>query len=70
MAVLNFSDWYQADYSVNIGQDYEAELLLDSDSQRFSGLTPEGQTDFRQKAGRLDMNIPPYSGRLFLLRRK
>ena len=70
LAVLNFSDWYQADYSVNIGQDYEAELLLDSDSQRFSGLTPEGQTDFRQKAGRLDMNIPPYSGRLFLLRRK
>ena len=28
LAVLNFSDWYQSGYSVVIGKDYEAELLL------------------------------------------
>ena len=67
LAVLNFSDWYQADYSVNIGENQKVQLLLDSDSQLYSGSTPEGKTDFVYNGGRLDMNIPPYSGRLFLL---
>ena len=70
LAVLNFSDWYQADYSVNIGQDYEAELLLDSDDQLYSGSTPHGRTDVTYREGRIDMNVPPFSGRLFLLTRK
>lgn len=70
LAVLNFSDWYQADYTVTIGEGFAAELLLDSDSQRFSGLTPEGQTDFRQYEDHIYMNIPPYSGRMFFLRRR
>jgi len=69
LAVLNFSDWYQADYSLNIGEGYTARLLLDSDSQLYSGTTPEGETDFTQTDSRLDMNIPPYSGRMFLLER-
>lgn len=67
LAVLNFSDWYQADYSVNIGENQKVQLLLDSDSQLYSGSTPEGKTDFVYNGERLDMNIPPYSGRLFLL---
>ena len=69
LAVLNFSDWYQFDYSVTIGEDYEAELLLDSDDQLYSGDTPHGSTQFSQDGACLDMDIPPYSGRLFLLRR-
>ena len=69
LAVLNFSDWYQFDYSVTIGEDYEAELLLDSDDQLYSGDTPHGSTQFSQDGAYLDMDIPPYSGRLFLLRR-
>lgn len=70
LAVLNFSDWYQFDYSVTVGEDYEAELLLDSDNQKYSGDTPDGATKFTQHEGRLDMDIPPYSGRMFLLKRK
>ncbi|MBO7394698.1 MAG: hypothetical protein J6U16_01095, partial [Ruminococcus sp.] len=57
------------DYSVTIGEDYEAELLLDSDDQLYSGDTPQGSTQFSQDGACLDMDIPPYSGRLFLLRR-
>ncbi|MBO4877272.1 MAG: 1,4-alpha-glucan branching protein GlgB [Ruminococcus sp.] len=68
LAVLNFSDWYQPDYSVDIGEEYTAELLLDSDSQLYSGTTPEGETVFTQESGRLSMDIPPYSGRMFLLK--
>ena len=70
LAVVNFSDWKQFDYSVTIGADYKAELLLDSDSQMYSGSTPEGGTEFRQYDDHIDMDIPPYSGRMFLLKRK
>ena len=67
LAVLNFSDWYQFDYSVNIGAGYNAELLLDSDDQMYSGGTPHGSTKFEKNGSKLDMDIPPYSGRLFRL---
>ena len=70
LAVLNFSDWYQFGYSVTIGKDYEAELLLDSDNQLYSGTTPDGKAEFTLSDGRLNMDIPPFSGRLFLLTRK
>ena len=69
LAVFNFSDWYQFDYYVTIGEEYEAELLLDSDDQLYSGDTPHGSTQFSRTGADLDMDIPPYSGRLFLLRR-
>ena len=69
LTVLNFSDWFQSGYSVDIGEGFTAELLLDSDSQLYSGNTPEGETVFRQEGCRLDMDIPPYSGRMFLLDR-
>lgn len=67
LAVLNFSDWYQKDYSVTVGSEYEAVLLLDSDNQLYSGSTPDGETEFNQYDDHIDMNIPPYSGRMFLL---
>ena len=70
LAVMNFSDWYQADYTVEIGKDYEAELLIDSDDELYSGRTPHGRTDFICREGRIDMNITPFSGRMFLLRKK
>ncbi|HRU99540.1 MAG TPA: 1,4-alpha-glucan branching protein GlgB [Ruminococcus sp.] len=68
LAVLNFSDWYQFDYTVTIGEEYEAELLLDSDDQLYSGTTPHGETKFVQEGGVLEMDIPPFSGRMFLLK--
>ena len=69
LAVLNFSDWYQFDYTVTIGDEYEAELLLDSDDQLYSGTTPHGETKFAQEGGVLEMDIPPFSGRMFLLKK-
>ena len=68
LAVMNFSDWVQFDYSVTIGEDFSAELLLDSDNQLYSGKTPDGKTKFSLSGGKLVMDIPPYSGRMFLLR--
>lgn len=70
LAVLNFSDWYQSEYSVNIGEEYVAELLLDSDDQLYSGTTPDGKTRFSCEKGKIIMDIPPFSGRLFLLTKK
>lgn len=70
LAVLNFSDWFQFDYSVTVGSDFEAELLLDSDNQLYSGRTPDGKTEFSLSDGVLTMGIPPYSGRIFLLTKK
>ncbi len=69
LAVLNFSDWYQFDYTVTIGDEYEAELLLDSDDQLYSGTTPHGETKFAQEGRVLEMDIPPFSGRMFLLKK-
>jgi len=57
LAVLNFSDWYQKDYSVTVGSEYEAVLLLDSDNQLYSGSTPDGETEFKQYDDHIDMNI-------------
>lgn len=67
LAVFNFSDWYQFGYSVSIGEEYKAELLIDSDDQLYSGTTPHGITKFSCKDGKLNMDIPPFSGRMFLL---
>ncbi|MCR5599762.1 MAG: 1,4-alpha-glucan branching protein GlgB [Ruminococcus sp.] len=70
LAVFNFSDWCQFDYSVNIGEGYTADLLLDSDDQLYSGRTPDGQTRFSCEKEKLIMEIPPFSGRMFLLTKK
>lgn len=69
LAVMNFSDWYQSGYCVNVGEKYKVELLLDSDNQIYSGKTPEGKAEFTYINDHLEMNIPPFSGRLFLLKK-
>ena len=70
LAILNFSDWYQSDYSVNIGTDCKPELLLDSDDQLYSGRTPHGKTKYNFSDGKLKTSIPPFSGQLYFLGRK
>ena len=70
LAVLNLSDWYQADYCVNIGSDLDIELLLDSDSQKYSGTTPEGKSDYEYSGNSIRMNITPFSGMMFLIKKK
>lgn len=70
LAVLNLSDWYQADYCVNIGSNLDVELLLDSDSQKYSGTTPEGKSDYEYSGNSIRMNITPFSGMMFLIKKK
>lgn len=67
LAVLNFSDWYQADYTVTIGEDLDVELLIDSDSQKYSGRTPDGASRYKYSGSSLTLSIPPFSGMMFLL---
>ncbi|MBR6242426.1 MAG: 1,4-alpha-glucan branching protein GlgB [Ruminococcus sp.] len=70
LAVMNFSDWYQSGYSVKIGEDYKVTLLLDSDDQLYSGRTPDGKTDYKVSGDHIDLNIPPFTGIMFLLEKK
>ncbi len=70
LAVFNFSDWFQFSYSVNVGENCSAELLLDSDDQLYSGTTPDGGTKFNCSEGKMNVDIPPFSGIMFLLTRK
>lgn len=70
LAVMNFSDWFHSDYSVKIGVDYNVTLLLDSDSDIYSGSTPNGKTVCSVRNGVITMDLPPFSGIMFLLKRK
>ncbi|MBQ6180992.1 MAG: 1,4-alpha-glucan branching protein GlgB [Ruminococcus sp.] len=69
LTVLNFSDWYQFDYAVHAGEELDITLLIDSDNQLYSGTTPDGASDFHYDGNSIKMNIPPFSGRMFLLKR-
>ena len=70
LAVFNFSDWFQFGYSVNVGSDYSAKLLLDSDDQLYSGTTPDGGTKYSCSEGKMEIDVPPFSGIMFLLTKK
>ena len=70
LAVFNFSDWFQFGYSLEIGKGLSVELLLDSDNQLYSGSTADGGTKFTYSCGAVSMDIPPFSGRMFLIRAK
>ncbi len=70
LTVLNFSDWNQIDYTVMTGADWKIKLLLDSDNCKYGGGTPDGKTEFVHEDDKLIMDIPPYSGRMFILKRK
>lgn len=67
LTVLNLSDWYQPDYSLKTGSISKIKLLLDSDSELYSGRTPDGKTSFRYGDGLLTMDIPPYTGFMFFI---
>ena len=70
LAVLNFSDWFQPDYSVTVGSCFKAKLLLDSDNQLYSGRTPDGKTVWRSEGDKLIMDVPPFTGFMFLLKKQ
>lgn len=70
LAVLNFSGSPQTGYSLEIEDNVKVKLLLDSDSQLYSGSTPEGKTKFRHRKSKLVMDLQPFSGLMFLLKNK
>ena len=70
LAVFNFSDWFQFGYSLEIGKGLSVKLLLDSDDQLYSGSTADGGTKFTYSGGMMDIDMPPFSGRMFLIRNK
>lgn len=70
LAVLNFSDWNQKDYSIIVGDDWKEKLLLDSDECKFGGSTVDSKNTFTRNGGKLIMDIPAYSGKIFLLKQK
>ena len=70
LAVFNFSDWFQFKYSLCIGKNLSVKLLLDSDNQLYSGSTTDGGTKYIYSGEILDMDIPPFSGRMFLIANK
>jgi len=67
LAVFNFSDWYQSNYSLKLDRKSKVSLLLDSDNQIYSGNTPDGKTDFTFENGTLSINMPPFSSCMFLV---
>lgn len=68
LAVFNFSDWEITDYPVKIGENRNAELIINSDWERFGGETPDGGSEFTLTAGELVMDMQAYSGKIFILR--
>lgn len=70
LAVMNFSDWEQKDYSVIVGEDWKEKLLLNSDSCKYGGTTVSDKSIFRRDGEKLIMDIPAYSGVIFLLKQK
>lgn len=70
LAVMNFSDWVQKDYSVIVGNDWKEKLLLDSDDTRYGGTTVDSKVTFTRDGEKLVMDIPAYSGKIFLLKQK
>lgn len=70
LAVMNFSDWEQKDYSVIVGDDWKEKLLINSDDCRYGGTTTDNKAIFRRDGEKLVMDIPAYSGAIFLLKQK
>lgn len=68
LAVFNFSDWFQFGYTLDMQESFTAELLLDSDNQIYSGTTPDGETSFSISDGKLKVDMPPFSGVMFLIK--
>lgn len=69
LAVFNFSDWMQFDYTVKIGSDWKETLLIDSDWNSFGGDTKDAKTQYTRTSDSLVMDVPPFSGRMFFLSR-
>ena len=71
VALFNFSDEWQKDYSLNIGKKVQGKMLLNTDWQCYDGNVPQDEhISFGQdriKNSVLTIDLPPYSGMLLEL---
>ncbi len=70
ITLLNFSASKQSGYTVQTDSNVTIKLLLDSDNQLYSGSTPDGGTKFVHKDDMLTVDLQPYSGMMFLMKKK
>lgn len=70
IAIFNFSDREYCGYTLNLESNVKVKLLLDSDNQIYSGLTPDGKTKFRHGKNKLTVEIHPFSGQMYLIKKK
>lgn len=70
IAMFNFSDKAQNEYSIGLENGTKVKLLLDSDNVVYSGSTPEGKTKFKHLKNNLKADLAPYSGLMFYVVKK
>lgn len=70
LGVFNFSGKKLSGYRLRLEPSVKVKLLLDSDSQTYSGSTPDGATLFRHSSEALTVTLPPFSGQLYLIKKK
>lgn len=69
VAVFNFSSEVQTKYTFEVESNVKIKLLLDSDSQIYSGSTTVGKSKFRHSKNNMIVTLQPYSGMMFLIRK-
>ncbi len=70
LAIFNFSHTAKEEYQVKLDGFRSAELLLDSNWERFGGTTKETNAKMPLKKGALQLTLERFSGKLFCLRKK
>ncbi|MCI5892806.1 MAG: hypothetical protein MRZ66_05330, partial [Clostridiales bacterium] len=76
LVMLNFSDCPVENYSFRMDSEIKPELLINSDFDIYSGSTECGHTDVYFETENTDtdtpetvvhVNLPPFSGQIFLI---
>lgn len=70
IAVMNFSRTDCEKYCLELEDNVRVKLLLNSDSQIYSGKTPSRESVFRHKKCSLELKIPSYSGQMYFVTKK
>lgn len=70
IGVFNLSGSRCTDYRLNVGAGTRVKLLLDSDSEQFSGSTPNGKAVWMHKGSELRMTVNANSALMFLITEK
>lgn len=67
VAVFNFREYSQTNYSFRIDNASNLKLILHSDWERFGGTTKEEEQEYAVYDGRVNLDLPAYSACLFIV---